>query len=166
MLHWSMAVLVLVQGCLGWVVESMDRSPLKVDLMTAHKSLGMTLLMLALFRLAWHLLDPRPLPVRSLDPWQDRAARWTHRALYLMLIVVPLSGWLAASAAVYPWKLWWLIDWPRLIEPNHTVREWASLAHEWLVWLLLALLLLHVLAAMKHHLVDRDETLRRMWSGR
>lgn len=164
-LHWLIAALIGVQAGLGWYADSLERSPLRIDMMTAHKSLGITLLLLVLLRIAWRLTHPAPPPPQDSSKWAVRAAGWTHAALYLLMVAIPLSGWLSASASVFPWKYWWLFKWPRITAPDQAVHDLASTLHEAMIWTLAALLVLHIAAALKHHLVDRDHVLKRMWRG-
>jgi cytochrome b561 len=161
-----MAVLILAQGLLGWVGHEMARSPAKVDVMTAHKSLGITLLLLALLRLAWRATHRAPPPPPGSGRWAIRAAALSHLLLYGLLIALPLSGWLAASTSIVPWKLWWLIPWPDLAAPNEALHEVAEEAHEILVKLLMAVLAVHVSAALHHHFLRRDDVLLRMLRGK
>ncbi len=164
-LHWSMAVLIALQGLMGWIGNEMERSPLKVEVMTAHKSLGITLLLLALLRLLWRWTHAAPPPPPGSKPWEIRAAQLAHAALYLLIFAVPLSGWLAASTSIVPWKLWWIIPWPGIAAPDRDLHEIAEELHEALFQGLLAVLALHVGAALWHHLFRRDGTLSRMWRG-
>lgn len=164
-LHWLMALLIVAQALGGWVIDEMDSSPLKVDAMTTHKSLGITLLLLLLVRLVWRWTHTAPpLPTGS-KAWEILAARLSHLALYLLMIAVPLSGWLSASTSIIPWKLWWLIPWPRLASPSKDLHDLAEELHEGLIWALAAVLALHVAAALYHHYVKRDPVLRRMLRG-
>ena len=163
LLHWSMAILILLQAGLGWYAESLDRSPLRIDLMTAHKSLGISLLLLVIMRLAWRWRHPPPPPLPEPPRHARLLARWVQGLMYFLMFSIPLSGWLAASTAVFPWKLWWLLPWPRLTAPDAAVQDLAAGIHEWLIWSLTALLVLHIAAAIKNHLLDRDDTLRSMW---
>lgn len=166
LLHWLMAALIIAQAALGWYAGSLDRSPWRIDMMTAHKSLGITLLALLLFRLAWRTTHPAPPAPAGTPGFAIRLAGWTHGALYLLMLAVPLTGWLSASASVFPWKFWWLFIWPRIAAPDQALHDLASSLHGVLVWVLAALLLLHITAALKHHLLDRDDVLRSMWNGR
>ena len=166
LLHWLMAGLILVQAGLGWYAGSLSRSPLRIDMMTAHKSLGITLLMLLILRLAWRVTHPAPPPPPGTSKWAVRAAAWTHRGLYVLMLAIPMSGWLSASASIFPWKFWWLFTWPRITAPDQALHDVASGIHEVLIWTLAVLLVLHIAAALKHHLVDRDQVLRRMWKGK
>jgi len=160
-----MALLILAQAIGGWVASGMDRSPLKVDAMTAHKSLGITLMLLLILRLLWRWTHAPPPPPQGSRPWEILAARCSHLALYLLMLAVPLSGWLAASTTIVPWKLWWLMPWPRIASPGEGLHEIAEELHEGLIWALAVLLAVHVAAALYHHFVRRDPVLRRMLRG-
>ena len=164
-LHWLMAALILVQGVVGWVGHEMSRSPAKVDVMTAHNSLGITLLLLVSLRLLWRLAHPAPaLPAQS-KSWETMAAWLSHATLYLLMFALPLSGWLAASTSIVPWKLWWVMPWPAIAAPDPELHEFAGEVHEALVILLIAVLIVHVAAALRHHFLKRDDVLLRMWRG-
>jgi len=164
-LHWLMALLIVVQAVGGWVIDGMDSSPMKVDAMTLHKSLGITLLLLLLLRLLWRWTHAAPPPPAGSRAWEILAARLSHMALYLLMIAVPLSGWLSASTSIIPWKLWWLVPWPRIASPSQDLHEIAEELHEGLIWALVVVLALHVVAALYHHYVKRDPVLRRMLGG-
>jgi len=165
-LHWLMALLILVQAAGGWITEEMERSPLKADAMTAHKSLGITLLLLLLIRLLWRWTHAAPPPPAGSKRWEILAAGLSHHALYLLMIAVPVSGWLAASTSIVPWKLWWLMPWPRLAGPNQQLHDIAAELHEALIWALVMVVAAHVAAALYHHFVKHDPVLRRMLRGR
>jgi len=165
-LHWTMAALIAAQATLGWIADELERTPLRADLMTAHKSLGITLLALLLVRLAWRLVDRRPALPRTVPPWSDRAARAVHALIYVTLLGLMLSGWLAASTTILPWQLWWLLPGPSIAAPDPGLHELAENLHALSLWGLIGLLVLHVGAALKHHFIDRDAVLTRMWRGR
>lgn len=164
-LHWLMAALIIVQGLVGWVAQEMESSPARVDAMTFHKSLGLTLLLLLLLRLAWRLTHPGPPPPGDSSSREIRLALLTHSAMYLVLGAVSLSGWVAASAYLIPWRLWWLIPMPRIVPADKDTYDLASSTHELLVVLFLALLAMHIAAALWHHFVRRDRVLIAMWRG-
>jgi len=161
-LHWSMAVLMLLQAVGGWIGHELDRSPLKVDVLTAHKSLGITLLFLVMIRLALRLGHAPPPPPEGSGRWEIRAAHLSHFALYLLMIALPLSGWLTASTSIVPWKLWWVIPWPSIAPVDEHLHDIAGELHEALVWWLVAIIAVHIAAALWHHLVRRDNVLLRM----
>jgi len=128
-LHWTMALLIAAQAAVGWIGHEMERSPAKVDVMTAHKSLGITLLLLVLLRLLWRATHAAPPHPSDAPRWETVAARLSHAALYLLMIALPLSGWLAASTSLVPWKLWWVIPWPDIAPVNEQLHEVAEELH-------------------------------------
>ncbi|NCF63786.1 MAG: hypothetical protein GWP58_13125 [Gammaproteobacteria bacterium] len=164
-LHWLMALLIAAQLILGWIAQQWERSPLKIDMMTAHKSLGITLLMLLVVRLLWRWFDPAPGYPEGSRGWEHILSRFTHATLYLLISGMILSGWLAASTSVVPWKLWWFIPWPRLTGPDKALHELAGESHELLAWLILIVITGHVIAALRHHFIKRNDVLKRMWKG-
>lgn len=163
--HWLMAGLILAQGVVGWIGHEMARSPAKIDVMTAHKSLGITLLILVILRLLWRWTHPAPPPPRASNSWEIRAAWLSHAGLYLLMVALPVSGWLSASTSIVPWKLWWLIPWPDIAAPDEALHEVAEEIHETLVYALVVLLIVHVAAALRHHFLKRNDVLLRMWRG-
>jgi cytochrome b561 len=164
-LHWLMALLILLQSAVGWIAHEMPRSPLKIDVMTGHKSLGITLLLLVFIRLLWRWRHPGPPVPEGSKFWEVWAARLSHAALYSLMLALPLSGWLAASTSIVPWKLWWVVPWPTIATANEHLHEIAGEVHEALVWCLTAVLIVHVAAALWHHFVKRDTVLVRMLRG-
>ena len=166
LLHWGVVALILVQGTIGLVMVELPKRPSVFAIYNLHKSLGLTILALAVLRLAWRLFDRRPAPV-SMPRWQHRASQASHVLLYVLLLAVPLSGWLFDSATGLRPLFWWgLVRMPSLTggaapQLRHTFEE----LHEILFWTLIVLAVLHAAAAIKHHVVDRDDTLRRMWPG-
>lgn len=161
-LHWLMALLILGLIGVGVWMSDLKPSPRTIQIYTWHKWIGLTVLLLALARVLWRVYRRPPPPSADLPRWQALAASGTHGALYLLMFAMPLTGWLQNSAAGFPltWFGWFKV--PALIERNRDAFQWWQDAHETLAWLLMALIALHVAAAIKHHLIDRDEVLRRM----
>lgn len=164
-LHWLMVLLIAVQAAIGLIGDELGNAPAAIDVMTAHKSLGITLLALVSFRLLWRWGHKPPPPPDGSSRLEVIAARLSHASLYLLMFAVPLSGWLSASTSIIPWKLWWFIPWPRLAAPDKALHGVAAAAHELLLWLLLAVVTVHVAAALYHHLYRRDDVLSAMWEG-
>jgi len=161
LLHWLMAFALAANFALGLSVHEMDLSPLKLKMLAWHKWAGMTLLALVTLRLINRLVFPPP-PPEPAPRWQQRAASWMHAALYVLMFAIPVSGWLVTSAAGIPVIYLNLWELPQLLPKN---LEWADRlkeVHEALNQALLTLVIIHVLAAIKHHVVDRDSTLIRM----
>jgi cytochrome b561 len=161
-LHWLIAVLIFAQFVLGWLATSWHLSPTKLDLFVWHKSTGMLILVLALVRLAWRLSHPAPaLPVNMLG-WERAAAHASHALLYVLMIAMPLVGWVISSAAGVPFRIYWRIPLPAIVATDKHIADLASVAHFSLGIALIALLVLHVGAALQHHFVKRDDVLVRM----
>lgn len=161
-LHWGVGGLIVAALGLGLYMEELPFSPEKLRLFGIHKSLGLLILALVCVRLLWRITQTQPGVVGSLPLWQKLAARWTHRLLYILMVGMPLSGWVMSSAAGFPVSFFGLFVVPDLVAPSAPIQETAHAVHETLGLLLMALIGVHVLAALKHHVVDKDETLRRM----
>ena len=127
-----------------------------------HKWIGVTVFVLAVFRIGWRLSHrPPPLPV-AVPSWQQRAAHVSHLALYLLLFAIPVSGWLYSSATGVPTVYLGWVQLPDLVGRDKALAEFLKQAHIVLNTTLLAVVVIHVAAALKHHFVDHDEVLVRM----
>lgn len=165
-LHWSMAVLILAQLVLGVLAVGWGMSPTKLDLFVWHKSLGVLLLVAVLLRLAWRWVNPTPVLPPELPAWERAAARIGHALLYVLMLVLPLTGWLLNSAAAIPLRVFWLVPLPPLIAPDEALGDTLARVHDAAALLLVVLLVLHVAAALRHHWVRRNVVLSRMLPGR
>ncbi len=159
-LHWLLAALLVFQFALGLRLEDVA-GPLKFTAFQFHKSIGITILLLSLARLALRLSVPRPAEVG--EGWQKLAGRLTHWAFYGVMLLVPLSGWIIVSTAKLkvPTVLFGLATWPNLPLPAG-FNDPAKLAHTVLAWALPALIVLHV-GAVIYHLRQRDAVPGRMF---
>lgn len=166
-LHWLVAGLVLLLLGLG---IAMVHAPMAVgtrfELYQLHKSLGLTLLVLMPVRLALRLHGASPAPHGP--AWRRRTARIVQALFYLLLVALPLSGWVSASASSLRVPIRWfdLFPVPALAAPDRAMESTAARVHLAAALFLAALVVLHVAAALRHHVIDRDDTLRRMWKGR
>lgn len=159
-LHWTIAILLLGNVVLALMAEGADKA-LAGSIMGFHKSIGLTVLMLTLIRLAWRLTHGFPRLPDSVPTWNVVLARSTHVAFYVLLITVPLAGWAMASAGPYPLEWFGLFDWPKLPVSKAT-GEFAHEVHEILAFTTIGLVVLHVAGALKHHFMDRNDVLARM----
>jgi cytochrome b561 len=166
-LHWLVVALILVQGGIGLVMVELPKRPSVFAVYNLHKSLGLTLLALALLRLGWRLAHRRPTHL-SMPDWQRQASGLVQVLLYMLLFAVPLSGWLFDSSTGLRPLFWWgLVRMPSLTGgPAPDWRDALGGLHEVLFWSLVALAALHAAAALWHHAIKRDEILRRMLPGR
>ncbi|HEX5755941.1 MAG TPA: cytochrome b [Arenimonas sp.] len=164
-LHWLTFVLIIGLAIVGLVMTELPNSPLKISVYAWHKSFGLTVLGLTLLRLGWRLIGPVPAPV-PMPAWQRWAAAGTQGVMYVLLLAIPLSGWLYNSAAGFPLKWFGLFSLPKLSGYNPDLKHFAEETHETLFYLLALVILIHAAAALKHHYLDRDPTLRRMLAWR
>jgi cytochrome b561 len=160
--HWLIALLIVTLATVGLIMVDMTNSPTKISVFQLHKSIGITVLALAALRLVWRLAHRAPAPVAGTPRWQHLAASGTHAALYAMMFVMPISGWLFNSAANFPLKWFGLVKLPALWGPDRVVKAWALDVHVYGFYVLAVLVLAHVGAALWHHSFKKDETLVRM----
>ncbi len=160
-LHWLLALLLAVQIGLGWQLEDVP-SARAFDTYQFHKSLGITILVLTLLRLGARLFMARPAPAADRG-WAKRLSQLVHAGLYLFMLGVPISGWALVSTSdiQVPTMLWGVVPVPHLPLPK-SFNDPAEFAHEWLSWLGVALFVLHVAGAVRHHFILRDGLISRM----
>jgi cytochrome b561 len=170
-LHWLIAALMLTNIGLAWYFGSLTY-PDNVPPIQLHKSIGITVLLLTVLRIGWRIGHrPPPLP-GHMAPWERWAARATHYLFYFLMLAMPLSGWAMVSASpllrAHPTVLFGVVPWPTLpfggIDPDtlHGLGKLFRKTHDTLALVAYATIALHVAAALKHHLIDRDDVLTRM----
>lgn len=164
LLHWLLAVLLVVQVFVGGWFEDLPReNPQKGEAFALHASLGVTILLLSLARLGWRLTHPAPPLPSNYPAWQRVLARATHVGFYVVMIGMPLTGWIMASRGNGFPDVWGVIPWFELPNAGEGGREIANvLHHDVILKLFYVLLALHVAGALKHQFMDRDGTLARM----
>lgn len=173
LLHWTIAVLILANLLLGWRMGSLTGMA-QFDMFQLHKSVGITVLLLSIARLAWRLFNPPPPMLAPMKRWETFVAGASHWLFYVMMIGMPLTGWAMVSVSKYdfPTLLWKTIAWPH-IGFLHTldaarkaqVEAVGGTGHLYLALGGSALIALHVGAALKHQFVNRDGVLGRMLPG-
>ena len=164
-LHWVTAVLVLVALLLGNWIASMDISLSTLKYFGYHKTLGSVVLALVVLRIIWHRISAPPRPLSHGIPWQDGLVRWVHRAFYVLLLAMPISGWVASSASGIDTLIFGRWTLPAFAPVSETWEEVGFVAHGIIAKVLVAIILLHVGGALFHAVVRQDGTLRRMVSG-
>jgi cytochrome b561 len=162
LLHWLIVALIITQFTLATLFDDLPPGARKLTLLARHKSVGITILMLAALRLAWRWTNPTPPLPDTLKPWERNLARLTHALLYLLLFAVPLAGWTMSSARGFPVSWFGLFTLPDLVPKNKSLYELLVTTHGVLAWTLGVVAIIHMLAALKHHFVLKDDVLRRM----
>lgn len=165
-LHWLIVGLIVVMAWLGLTMTDLPNTPRKVEIFALHKSIGLTILALVLLRLAWRAYAGAPDPLASIPRWQHRLAVVTHAGMYVLLLAMPISGWVIHSASGFPLRWFGLFRVPPLTGHDEALQELAATWHEWIFWTLVVMVLAHATAAFWHHLFQNDATLRRMLPGR
>jgi cytochrome b561 len=161
-LHWIIVLLIINQW---WIAERADDLPnglAKLQTLAWHKSFGITILMLAILRLVWRLLNPVPSLDGVTKKWERVLASVSHVFLYTLIFALPLTGWMMSSARNFPVSWFRLFQLPDLVAPGEEMFHRMHDLHELLFKILVAVAVLHVLGALKHHFIDRNEVLKRM----
>ncbi|HEV7715489.1 MAG TPA: cytochrome b [Steroidobacteraceae bacterium] len=162
LLHWLIVALIILQFVLAFLEQRLPLSLAKLIMLARHKSFGITILMLAVIRLLWRWMNPTPELPNTLKPYERALAKLTHFALYAILFIQPLSGWMMSSARKFPVSWFNLFQLPDLVAPNRALYDFLHAFHATLAWILVGVAVLHAAAALKHHFVLKDDVLRRM----
>lgn len=161
-LHWLMALMLLGMLGLGFYMQGLPLSPQKLQIYSWHKWAGVTVFVLALLRLAWRLTHrPPPLPAH-MGAFSAALAHLGHGLLYVLMLAIPVSGWLMSSAMGFQTVWFGILPLPDLVGRDRELAKVLAQVHGWLNWTLIAMVVGHVLAALKHHYWDRDGILSRM----
>lgn len=161
-LHWLMAVALFGLLALGFVMSDMPLSPEKLQYFSWHKWAGVSVFFLVWLRLLWRVLTPPPAYPASMSIHLQRLAHGGHFLLYALMMVIPLSGWLMSSAKGVQTVWFGVLPLPDLLNRDKELGQLLELIHGSLNWVLMALIVGHVGAALKHHFFDRDDILTRM----
>lgn len=160
--HWTIVLLLLVQIPLAWHMIDLPLGPDKLSKYSLHKSIGMLLFSLAVCRLIWALLSSRPALPAETPLYEKILAKVSQGLLYIIVISMPVTGWLMSSAANVPVVIFGLVELPSLVQPDKAFMEGMQNAHEMQSLVLLTLVSLHILAALRHHFIKRNNILRGM----
>lgn len=166
-LHWLIAALLLAQIYVGWTFGDMERGPDRALWFDWHKALGFTILALSILRLVWRLMNPPPPFPAAMPAWERTLARINHTLFYVVLLGLPLTGWAYVStgsgaAETGAMSLFGITNWPIIPGLPRGAHDGFEEAHEILVTITYALIVLHVGAALKHQFIDKRRELNRM----
>jgi len=160
-LHWLIAAILVGQFALGWLMPPVRRGMEPGTGMHLHISIGIVVLALIVLRLLWRVSHPVP-PDPGLPRWQAAASTAVHWLLYLLVLANTLSGWFYASARGWTLTFFNVLPLPALSAQGSPIGRAVGSLHENLVWVLLALVVIHVAAALVHAFVYRDQVMQRM----
>lgn len=165
-LHWLVLLLLIAQFIFAWTMPHIGRNTPVTTLISLHFTFGIIVLAVAIARLGWRLTHPEPAPEDGLPPWQNLTAHIVHYLLYALLVIVPLLGWMDASRRGMPVEMFGL-ELPKLLATRAPGWGWTGDVHGLLAnYAMLALVGLHVAAALYHHFVRHDGVLKRMLPGK
>ena len=161
-LHWLIAVLIVANFLIAELSEDMAKED-RMAMMGNHKAIGITILGLTVLRIVWRFLRPAPPLVETLKAWEAALAKVTHALLYFLMLAIPLSGWGMVSGKGNPVSLFGLFNVPALpVGPDKATNDVFHELHEVFATLMLVLFVIHVAAAIKHMVIDKDGTMARM----
>jgi cytochrome b561 len=164
-LHWVTAALVLTMIPIGVAMANADFGKAQDTLYHLHRSIGVLLLPIVIVRLSWRFVQPPPPVPADIPAIQQLAAHMTHWALYALLVVQPVVGWIATSAYRAPILFFWLFEVPPIWPVDQPFSERMFALHRWTGIAIALLLCAHIGAALFHHFVRKDRVLTRMVSG-
>lgn len=162
LLHWLIAFLLIGLISLGWYMMSIEDQPNSGWYFNLHKSFGLIAAALIIFRLIWRFTHkPASLPP-TVPLWQAKLSRAVHLLLYLCMLIMPITGFIGASFSKHG-VIFFGIQLPRWVNQSHDIAEKFFEVHEWVAWILVGLVVLHILAAIKHLFINKDNVFQRMW---
>jgi cytochrome b561 len=161
-LHWLIFLLIATLLVVGFLMTRMENSPDKFKIYGIHKSVGIIVLLTVILRLGWKAINIYPPLPDTLSKWDKLAAHAGHALLYVLIIAMPLSGWLMSSAAGFSVSVFGWFTLPDLIVPDKELGKQLRDIHGWLAYAIIVMVSLHVIAALLHHFYYKNNVLRRM----
>ena len=159
--HWLIVALLLVQYLIGWLMPDIHRDMKPGAAMTFHVSFGLLVLILIVLRFAWRLIHPVA-PESSLSPWQRLSSEAVHWLLYALVLATTVTGWLFASFRGWAMSFFYLVPMPMLAADNAAAVRTINGLHQAMEWALLAMIGIHIAAALAHIFIYRDRIMQRM----
>lgn len=160
--HWGIFALFVSLFIVAEMMDEAPKGPEKYALYDLHKSLGLSVLFLAFSRLSWRMANPRPELEGTLSKWIEKGATASHFLLYAVMFIMPLTGYIMSVTGGHPVGFFGLFKLPMVMGKNHGLHEGFEELHEVMAALILVLVSVHLLAALWHHFMVRDNVLRRM----
>ena len=164
--HWIIAFSVIGMLLFGFFMDVFPKGEIRTSAINVHKLIGLIILCLMILRMAWTISNVKPLFPAELPAWQHYAERTGHLLFYILLIAMPISGWVMSTADDKAPHFFQHIIAAPWITPNKETSDLFWTFHSKLAWIIVAFIILHVLAALKHHFINKDNILKRMWFTR
>lgn len=164
-LHWLMAFLIIGLWCVGLTMEEMPKGDLRSQIIGMHKAFGVVVLALVVVRLAWRATHTAPALPASMPKLEQLGAKLGHLALYGLMIALPVDGILMSQSGGRDVNVFGFVL-PTLVEKNEQMKHFYGEGHELMAWALAVVLVVHVGAAIRHHVMLKDDVMRRMLPGR
>jgi cytochrome b561 len=161
-LHWLIALALVASFSVGLYMHDLPLTPMKLKIYSWHKWAGVTIFLFVLLRFSWRLTHRPPAPPVGMPAWQHKVAEATHYVLYALMLIIPISGWLMSSAKGFQTVWFGVLPLPDLLTKNEELGNLLQRVHMLLNFALAGLVAAHAGAALKHHLIDRDDVLTRM----
>ncbi len=162
LLHWVIALLLIGLISIGWYMMYIEDQPNSGWYFNLHKSFGLTAAILIFFRVIWRFAHkPAPLP-SSVPHWQQIISKGIHFLLYFCMIIMPITGFIGASFSKYG-IIFFGVELPHWVNQSHAISEQFFQIHGVVAWILVGLIALHLLAAIKHLVINKDNVFQRMW---
>ena len=161
-LHWLISLMIFCLLLLGFYMSDLPLSPDKLKFYSWHKWAGVSVFLLVIVRLAWRITHTPPAMPEQMPQLQKVAATIFHFALYALMFLIPLSGWLMSSAKGFQTVWFGVLPIPDLLPKDKVIGDALKEVHQALNLLLIGIIIVHVLAALKHHFIDKDDVLKKM----
>ena len=163
LLHWLLAGAMLTLIPLGWYLTQLDNETVRYwRLLELHETIGLVLFIFLLFKLAWKFTSPNPAPVPGLAPWERKLARVVHSYFLFAFVIIPVSGYIFVASGNDPIELYRVIVLPALDPISKSTSDLLYNFHFYGAYSCTVLVLVHIIAALKHHIIDKNDVLRRM----
>ena len=166
LLHWAIAAAMIALIAIGWYMVGLSNESIwYYRALDFHQTLGLCVLSLFVVKVIWLFASPNPSFVSSLQPWQRYAATSVHALFVIAIGLIPVSGYLFATSLGDPIPVYNVFEIPGIVRLSKSVSDWVIDFHAYYAYTCAGLIILHSLAALKHHFVDKDNTLKRMTTG-
>lgn len=163
LIHWVIALLMLGLTWLGWYMMGLSYyDAWSQDSLMAHRALGLMVLALVIIKVLWLIVSPTPEPSPTLKPWEHASSRLVHWVLFLSMFLIPITGYIISTSEGAPVPIFNWFDIPALFAADESTRDLAIEIHYYVAYAILAVVLVHTGAALKHQFINHDGILKRM----